>query len=136
MDLQIKGKTGLVTGASSGIGRSIAIALGAEGVRLALTARRRDKLDEVAKEIVAKGGPAPVIVEQDFMSDDAPAKFPPYDLYPGDPDWVPPSGCLNSAKGSSAELGKLLVDEFTQLVSGALEREFRKKAAARPRLVK
>ena len=48
MDLHIKGKTGLVTGASSGIGRSIAIALGAEGVRLALTARRRDKLDEVA----------------------------------------------------------------------------------------
>lgn len=75
MDLQIKGKTGLVTGASSGIGRSIAIALGAEGVRLALTARRRDKLDEVAKEIVAKGGPAPVIVEQDFMSDEAPAKI-------------------------------------------------------------
>ena len=32
MDLGISGKTGLVTGASSGIGRSIALALGAEGV--------------------------------------------------------------------------------------------------------
>lgn len=78
----------------------------------------------------------PHLVDISKISDDAPAKFPPYDLYPGEPDWVPPSGCLNSAKGSTAELGKLLVDEFTQLVSGALEREFRKKAATRPRLVK
>jgi len=41
MDLGIKGKTALVTGASSGIGRGIAIALGREGVQVAITARRR-----------------------------------------------------------------------------------------------
>ena len=48
MDLQLKDKTALVTGASVGIGRGIALALAAEGVRLALTARRMDKLLELA----------------------------------------------------------------------------------------
>ncbi len=72
MDLGITGKTGLVTGASSGIGRSIALALGAEGVRLAITARRRERLDALAAEIVGKGGKQPVIVEADFLQDGAP----------------------------------------------------------------
>ena len=44
MDLQLNGKTALVTGASIGIGRGIALALGREGVRLALVARRANLL--------------------------------------------------------------------------------------------
>ena len=53
----------------------------------------------------------PHLVAVTKISDDAPADFPPYDLYPGNPDWVPPSGCLASAHGSSAEIGKMLVEE-------------------------
>ncbi len=75
MELNIEGKAGLVTGASTGIGRGIALALGAEGVRLAIVARRRNLLEEVAGEIAAAGGPAPVVVECDLMADDAPAKI-------------------------------------------------------------
>lgn len=71
MDLQLQDKTALVTGASVGIGRGIARALAAEGVRLAITARRLDKLREVAAEIVAAGGPAPVLIEQDMYAADA-----------------------------------------------------------------
>ena len=71
MDLQLKDKTALVTGASVGIGRGIALALAAEGVRLAITARRIDKLREVADELVALGAPAPVLIEQDMYADDA-----------------------------------------------------------------
>jgi len=71
MDLQLQGRTALVTGASVGIGRGIAQALAAEGVRLALTARRLDKLREVAAEIVAAGGAEPVIFEQDMLAEDA-----------------------------------------------------------------
>ena len=71
MDLQLQGRTALVTGASVGIGRGIAHALAAEGVRLALTARRADKLREVAAEIVAAGGAEPVIFEQDMLAQDA-----------------------------------------------------------------
>jgi 3-oxoacyl-[acyl-carrier protein] reductase len=71
MDLEITGRTALVTGASSGIGRGIALALGSEGVGLAITARRRTLLEEVATEIVNAGGIEPVLIEQDFTALDA-----------------------------------------------------------------
>lgn len=75
MDLQLKNKTALVTGASVGIGRGIAKALAAEGVKLAISARRADKLQEVADEIVAAGGHRPVIIESDLYPEDAAAKL-------------------------------------------------------------
>jgi len=71
MDMQLQGKTALVTGASVGIGRGIALALAAEGVRLALTARRLDKLQELSADIVAAGGAAPVLIAQDMYAADA-----------------------------------------------------------------
>jgi 3-oxoacyl-[acyl-carrier protein] reductase len=49
MDLGIRGRVALVTGASSGIGEAIALALAAEGVTLAVAARRGEKLEGVAK---------------------------------------------------------------------------------------
>lgn len=71
MDMQLRGRTALVTGASAGIGRGIALSLAAEGVRLAITARRVDRLREVAAEITAAGGPEPVLIEQDMYAEDA-----------------------------------------------------------------
>jgi 3-oxoacyl-[acyl-carrier protein] reductase len=68
MDLQLSGKTALVTGASAGIGRAIATSLAAEGVKLAVTARRRQLLDTLQDEIGARL----VIIECDFMKEDAP----------------------------------------------------------------
>jgi 3-oxoacyl-[acyl-carrier protein] reductase len=75
MDLQLKGKTALVTGASMGIGRAIAKGLAAEGVRVCVAARRQALLEELGKEIVAAGGAAPAIVEIDVMPEGAPAKL-------------------------------------------------------------
>jgi 3-oxoacyl-[acyl-carrier protein] reductase len=75
MDLQLQGRTALVTGASVGIGRGIALALAAEGVRLALTARRLDRLREVATKIVAAGGAEPVLFEQDMLAHDASSRI-------------------------------------------------------------
>jgi 3-oxoacyl-[acyl-carrier protein] reductase len=57
MDLGIRGKLALVTGASSGLGRACAMALGAEGARLALGARRADLLETAAAEARAAGSP-------------------------------------------------------------------------------
>jgi 3-oxoacyl-[acyl-carrier protein] reductase len=75
MDLQLAGKTALITGASMGIGRAIAHGLGAEGVRLAITARRANLLDDVSAEVVARGGPKPVSIVEDFMTQGAPVRI-------------------------------------------------------------
>ena len=75
MDLGIKGKTALVTGASSGIGRGIAIALGREGVQVAITARRQDLLQETAKEISNVGGMSPIVIECDLLQEGAACKI-------------------------------------------------------------
>jgi len=71
MDLQISGKTALVTGASAGIGRAIAKSLAAEGVRLAVVARRSELLETLQTEIGAKL----VIIECDLMTEDAPTSI-------------------------------------------------------------
>jgi short-subunit dehydrogenase len=52
------GQVAVVTGASSGIGRSLAGALAAEGARVGLVARRREALEELAAEIGRAGGTA------------------------------------------------------------------------------
>lgn len=51
MDLQLKDKVGIVTGASRGIGRAIAQTLSGEGMRLILVARSRAQLEELAASL-------------------------------------------------------------------------------------
>src|SRR3954468_6213832 len=77
MDLQLRDKTGLVTGASIGIGRAIALGLAAEGVKLAIVARRRELLETLADEIEAASSNEfrPVVIEQDVMEEGAPQRI-------------------------------------------------------------
>ncbi len=56
--IDLKGQTALVTGASSGLGVRFAKVLAKAGAKVALTARRLDRLEEVAKEIASEGGEA------------------------------------------------------------------------------
>lgn len=55
MDLQLSGKNAVVTGASKGIGRSIALALATEGANVAICARGEDTLRATEKELKKKG---------------------------------------------------------------------------------
>lgn len=71
MDLQLKGRTALVTGASRGIGRAVAHGLACEGVKVAAVARRKTLLEELAAEIAQHGGMAPALIEADFYPENA-----------------------------------------------------------------
>jgi 3-oxoacyl-[acyl-carrier protein] reductase len=73
MELQLRGKTAVVTGASMGIGRAIAKALAAEGVRVAAVARRVELMEAMAAEVADAGCPEPVLIRQDIMEPDAAA---------------------------------------------------------------
>lgn len=72
MDLYLKGKTAVVTGASQGIGRAIVKELSIEGVKVFATARNASLLDSLKEEITAAGGIPPITFVQDFVAPGGP----------------------------------------------------------------
>ncbi|MEU9054264.1 SDR family oxidoreductase [Streptomyces sp. NPDC048384] len=65
----LTGRTAVVTGAASGIGEAVAVLLAEQGARVALLARRGQRLDELAAKITAGGGTALGVVAD--VTDDA-----------------------------------------------------------------
>jgi short-subunit dehydrogenase len=59
--MDLRGKTVVVTGASSGIGRATALELARRGARPVLAARRREQLEKVAAECAAAGAAAQIV---------------------------------------------------------------------------
>ncbi|MGB1580269.1 MAG: SDR family NAD(P)-dependent oxidoreductase, partial [Nevskiales bacterium] len=69
-NMNLNGKTIVITGASSGIGEAAAKKLAALGAKIVLVARREDELQRVASEIEATGGEA-VYVAADLSNEDS-----------------------------------------------------------------
>jgi NAD(P)-dependent dehydrogenase (short-subunit alcohol dehydrogenase family) len=65
----LKGKTALVTGVGRGIGKAISLMLAQSGCRVILAARTREQLEEVQREIHARGGEA-LVVAADLTRDE------------------------------------------------------------------
>jgi uncharacterized protein len=65
----------LITGASAGIGAELARVFAANGHRVALTARRADRLAALASEITLAGGAAPIVIPCDLEQPDAGEKI-------------------------------------------------------------
>jgi 3-oxoacyl-[acyl-carrier protein] reductase len=69
MDLQLKGKTAVVTGGSEGIGKGIAMTLAKEGVDVAICARRKEPLEAAAAEIAKATGRKIIPIATDLRQD-------------------------------------------------------------------
>ena len=65
---RLAGKVAIVTGASRGIGREIALLFAREGARLVLTARNLEQLESVSQEIQKNGQEAPIIFSVDVKN--------------------------------------------------------------------
>tara|TARA_R110001583_G_scaffold134563_1_gene286283 strand:+ start:776 stop:1549 length:774 start_codon:yes stop_codon:yes gene_type:complete len=66
----------------------------------------------------------PELVNMDKVMDHEPATFPPYDVFPSDPSWVPESGTLSSARKATAEHGKLLMSVCVEGIASAIHERF------------
>jgi uncharacterized protein len=69
--LNVTERVTLITGASAGIGTELARVFASRGHRVALTARRADRLTALASEIAAGGGAAPIVIACDLEQPDA-----------------------------------------------------------------
>jgi uncharacterized protein len=75
MSAEWRGKWALITGASAGIGVALARELAAGGANLVLTARRRDRLESLAQELVAKHKIKTAVFAADLSEPSAPEKI-------------------------------------------------------------
>jgi len=73
--IKLGGRTAIVTGSSSGMGAEIAKALAAEGMIVMLAARRTERLEAIAGEIVAAGGKAFVHADDCTLEDEVETLF-------------------------------------------------------------
>ena len=75
MNLELEGKTALITAASGGIGSGIAGALADAGVRVAISARTGAALEQVAEGLASHAGGRPIIVVGDVCAQGGPAQI-------------------------------------------------------------
>jgi 3-oxoacyl-[acyl-carrier protein] reductase len=133
MELGIRGRTAVIGGATSGLGRATAEVLAAEGCRLLLWSRRADALDEVAAGLRATHGVEVATAAADAVESDAAATvaeaasaFGPTDILILNAGGPPPAGATDTdVAGWNRSLQLLTVtpiDLATRLLPGMRER--------------
>ncbi|KAB7706678.1 creatininase [Bacillus aerolatus] len=67
---------------------------------------------------------APELVREELIVDEGIDNPPTYQSFPPSPSLIPPSGCLHTARSSSAEKGRLIIENSTDNIVSFLEKEF------------
>jgi short-subunit dehydrogenase len=124
--------TALVTGASSGIGRSLAIALAAKDVDLVIVARREDRLEELAREITSRYGVKVEVLAVDLTDEKQ--------LRVAEERLADPSRCIdllvnNAGAGASGDFARLPADGEQREVMLNLVAPMRLTRAVLPRMI-
>ncbi len=127
MDLGLKGKTALVTGASQGIGKGVALALAREGARVMVTARNAEKLEALVAEIQAAGGEAAYFAGDlsdpktvDALYQATLERFGPVEVLLGNTGGPPPGPAEALEEAAWREAAELLFYPMVRLVRKAL----------------
>jgi ribitol 2-dehydrogenase len=124
MNWDLSGKVALVTGASSGIGRALAVAVANAGAKVALVGRSRDRLEAVAREI---GGDAFILsadltdpANVDRVATDALAHFGQIDILLANAGLYVPGDVVDGDPDAWDELLKVNVNSVFRLVNRVL----------------
>jgi 3-oxoacyl-[acyl-carrier protein] reductase len=124
MDLGIDGRVALVMGASKGIGRGIAGALAAEGARVAITGRGRERLDATADEldgeVTAFVADAGDLARMEALPGEVEAALGPIDILVTNTGGPPLGGALDNSTEEWEAAYRSLVLGLRILVDGAL----------------
>lgn len=110
--MDLKNKTALITGASSGIGAGTAKVLARNGIKVGLAARRTEKLNDLKSEIEAEGGTA-LVIKMDVTDREA--------VKAGVAKFVDEFGSLdilvnNAGLMPLSDVDQLLINEWQQMV--------------------
>ena len=117
----------LVTGASAGLGVEYARQLAASGTNLVLTARRLDRLDELARELRARHGVKVEVVQADLSKDDGLARLeralasdPALDLLVNNAGYGGKAGFVKAETADHLSMVRVHVDATVRLTKAAL----------------
>ena len=128
MFTSLSGRTAIVTGASRGIGRAIALRFGEIGCNVLVAARTRADVEKVAAEIAEVGGTASATEADVSVSEDARRMAETAVHRYGGIDFL----CANAGIFPASRLDRMTVDEFDQVMSVNLRGAFLSVTACLP----
>ena len=120
-------KSALITGASAGLGMEYARQLAAAGTDLILTARRLDRLEELARELQAKHGVKAEVIQADLSREDgiarvetALAAHPSVDLLVNNAGFGGRTGFVKGERADHLDMARVHIEAVVRLIKAAL----------------